>query len=172
MAGIRELAVEFRDALKSSDPGLSAGEACAEVAEELARTEKACAAARVRYAARASECGEHRKRGYADASDWMARSTGSSTGQARAALGTVRALDSCPATKDAVEAGDVSLEQAREIVSVPDHEAELLELARASGLGTVKYAARKLRLAAIDPEELFTRQRGRGSSSTGKTTSA
>ncbi len=87
MAGIRELAVQFRDALQSSDPGLSAGEACAAIAEELARTEKACAAARVRYAARASECGEHRKRGFADAPDWMARSTGSTTGVERAALG-------------------------------------------------------------------------------------
>ena len=68
MAGIRELAVQFRDVLVWSDPGVSTGEGCAQIAEELARTEKACAAARARYAARAAECGEHRKRGYADAS--------------------------------------------------------------------------------------------------------
>ena len=158
MAGIRELAVQFRDALVSSDPGVSTGEVCAEIAEELARTEKACAAARVRYAARASECGEHRKRGFADASDWMARSAGSTAGAARAALGTVKAVDACPATKDALAAGEVSLEQAREIASVPEHEAELLELARTSGSRAVKDAARKLRLEAIDPEELSAKQ--------------
>ena len=79
--------LQFREALVSSDPGVSAGEACAEIAEELARTEKACAAARVRYAARASECGEHRKRGFADASDWMARSAGSTAGEAAGGVG-------------------------------------------------------------------------------------
>jgi hypothetical protein len=110
MPGIRELAVQFREALVRSNPGVSTGQVCAEIAEELARTEKACAAVRVRYAARASECGEHRKRGYGDPSDWMARSTGSSRGQARAALGTLKALDACPATKGALAAGDVSLE--------------------------------------------------------------
>ena len=160
MAGIRELAVQFRDALVASDPGVSAGEACAEIAEELARTEKACAAARVRYAARASECGEHRKRGFADASDWMARSAGSTAGEERAALGTQKAVDACPATKEALAAGEVSLAQAREIASVPEHETELLDLARTSSARTVKDAARQRRLEAIDPEELFTRQQG------------
>ena len=158
MLGVRQLAVQFREVLAASDPGVNAGEVCAEIAEELARTEKACAAARVRYAARASECGEHRKRGFADASDWMARSTGSSTGEARAALETLKVVDACPATKDALAAGEVSLAQAREIASVPEHEAELLELARTSGARAVKDAARKLRLEAIDPEELSAKQ--------------
>ena len=48
--------------------------------------------------------------------------------------------------------------QAREIASVPEHEAELLEMARTSSARTVKDAARKLRLGAIDPEELFGKQ--------------
>ncbi len=159
MLGVRQLAAQFRDALVSSDPGLSAGEVCAEIAEELARTEKACAAARVRYAARASECGEHRKRGFADASDWMARSTGSTTGAARAALDTLKAVEACPATKDALAAGEVSFAQASEIASVPEHEEELLEVARTSDLGALKQAALKLRLEGIDPEELSAKQR-------------
>ena len=172
MAGIRELAVEFREALAASDPGVSAGEACAEIAEELARTEKACAAARVRYAARASECGEHRKRGFADASDWMARSAGSTAGEARAALGTEKAVDACPATKEALAAGEVSLAQAREIASVPDHEAELLDLARTSGS-----VRSKTRHASCDSRRSIPRNcspgsRARESWCTGKTTSA
>jgi hypothetical protein len=156
--GLRQLAVQFREVLAGSDPGVSSSEVCAEIAEELARTEKACAAARVRYAARASESGEHRRRGFADASDWMARWTGSTTGEARAALATLKAVASCPATKDALAAGEVSLTQAREIASVPEHEAELLEIARTSGARAVRDAARKYRLEAIDPEELSAKQ--------------
>ena len=41
---------------------------------------------------------------------------------------------------------------------MPEHEAELLELARTSGSGAVKDAARKRRLEAIDPEELSAQQ--------------
>ena len=70
-------------------PGVSAGEVCAEIAEDLARTEKACAAARVRYAARAAECGEHRKRGFADRPSGWHDPQGRRLGEARAALGTV-----------------------------------------------------------------------------------
>src|SRR6266487_4465010 len=86
VSGICTQAVEFRAVLASAEPGTSTPGECAEIVEELARTEKACAMARVRYAARAAECGEHRKRGYADASDWLAGSAGSSRGEARSAL--------------------------------------------------------------------------------------
>jgi hypothetical protein len=55
-------------------------------------------------------------------------------------------------------AGEVSLAQAGEIVSLPEHEEELLEVARTSGLAAVKQAALKLRLAGIDPEELSAKQ--------------
>ncbi len=158
MLGVRQLATQLRDALVSFEPGLFSGEDCASLAEELAATEKAVATARVRVAARAAECGEHRKRGYADASDWMARSSGSTAGQARVAFETIKAVEACPATKDALTAGEVSLEQASEIAALSEHEAELLELARNSGSRAVKDAARKIRLAGIDPEELFARQ--------------
>ncbi|HEY3239581.1 MAG TPA: hypothetical protein VGL92_08460 [Acidimicrobiia bacterium] len=82
----------FRVALAGFEPGLCLGEDCAAVVEELAATEKACAAARVRAAARASECGAHRQKGFADAADWLARASGTSTGQAKAEMDTVRAL--------------------------------------------------------------------------------
>ncbi|MEX1007326.1 MAG: hypothetical protein WD271_05725 [Acidimicrobiia bacterium] len=161
MAGIRELALQLRAALVSSDPGLSAGEVCAEIAEELAVTEKACTAARVRYAARAVECGEHRKRGFASGPDWVARSAGSSTGEARSELATVAALGECPATKEAVAAGEVSLAQAAEIVRVPGCEAELLEVARTESLRALKDKARRKHLEGIYPEKLHAEQHRR-----------
>jgi hypothetical protein len=77
---------------------------------------------------------------------------------ARAALETVKQLEACPATRDAVTAGEVSLAQAAEITSVPEHEAELLALARESGLRAVKDTARKRRVEGIDPDELHAKQ--------------
>ena len=59
----------------------------------------------------------------------------------------------------AVLAGEVSLAQAAQIVSLPEHETELLAMARRSGLRAVRDTARKRRLAAIPPEELAARQR-------------
>jgi hypothetical protein len=57
-----------------------------------------------------------------------------------------------------VTAGEVSLAQAAEITSVPEHETELLELARESGLRAVKDTARRRRVEGIDPEELHAKQ--------------
>jgi hypothetical protein len=153
------LAEEFRSALVEADAGRYSGAVCAEIAEELARTEKACAAARVVFAARAAGCGEHRRRGFADAHDWMAQSTGSSAGAARAELATIGSVAAYPETRDALRAGEVSLVQAGEIASAPAAcEAELLALARTSGSRAVQDAARKRRLEGIDRDELHARQ--------------
>jgi hypothetical protein len=85
--------------------------------------------------------------------------SGTTAGAARVALATVGAVDACPATKGALSAGEVSLAQASAITSAAaEHEHELLELARAKSLGPVNDAARKHRLAAVDPAELHTKQ--------------
>jgi hypothetical protein len=156
--GIRQLAERLSASLAEFEPGRYSGADCADLAELLAKTAKSCGTASARAAARAAECGAHRSRGNGSPADWLARAGGSSTGQAKAALDTIKAVEACPATKDALIAGEVSLAQAGEIASVPGHEAELLELARASGLGPVKDAARKRRLEGIDPEELSAKQ--------------
>jgi hypothetical protein len=136
---------------------------CAAVVEELAVTEKACAAARSRAAVRAAGCGAHRQRGFADGSDWLARATGTSTVEAKAALETAKALEELPHTRAAVEAGELSLAQAREVAvneaECPGSEAELLEVAKGQSLKTLKERARTRRLQAIDPEDLRGAQR-------------
>jgi hypothetical protein len=105
----------LRDALAGFEPRLRSGEDCATVVEELAATEKACAAARAVAAARAGECGLHRQKGFADAADWLARTTGTSTVQAKTELETARALEEMPETRAAVAAGELSLAQAHEV---------------------------------------------------------
>ncbi len=156
------VAAALRDALAGFEPAVMTGEACALLAERLATAEKLCASARARAAARAEECGAHRGRGFGSAAEWMARATGASTVTARNQLETAAALPKHAATESAVVAGELSLEQAREITTtddeVPGSEAELLDHARRRSLRGLKDRARKIRLEATDPERLNRRQ--------------
>ena len=152
----------LRAALVSFQPELYSGEDCAALVEELAAVEKVSAAARVRAAARAGEYGAHRERGFADVSDWMARATGSTAGSAKAALETAAALESQPEAKAALDTGELSFAQARELVkteaALPGSSAALLDVARSESYRTLKERAREKRLRAIDPEELHVLQ--------------
>ncbi len=160
--GLLAKARALREALVAFDPRLWAGEDSAVVAEELAETGKACDAARVLAAARAVECGAHRQKGFADAADWLARTSGTSTVEAKAELETARALREMPDTRAAVTAGELSLAQAAEVAKTeaecPGSEAELLAVARDGSLKTLRAQGRKRRLGAIDPEALHARQ--------------
>jgi hypothetical protein len=139
-----------------------ASESCAVLVEALAALEKSCGAAAVRAARHASAGGEHRVRGFADAHDWVATATGTTSSAAREALRTITEVEQCPEVRDALALGDVSLAQASEIVrtaaEVPGFDAELLDVARTGTLGAVRTRARKRRVESIDPEELGARQ--------------
>ena len=153
----------LREMLRSFDAGQLSGADCAVVVEELAKLEKACAAAKAAAAARAASCGAHRKAGFADPVDWLARTSGTSAGEAKAALATMAALEDCPATREGLAAGELSLDQAAEITKTeaarPGSEAELVALAHTAGLATLRDKARTRRHEAIGAEELHRRQR-------------
>ena len=141
------LAKELRDELAAAEPAWFSGEECAFLAQAVATTEKACGAARARFAARAADCGEHRKAGFADPEDWLARMAGSSAPKARADMNTARRLDDCDKTKQAVLDGELSLDEADEITKTeaecPGTEDELLHTAKNNGLRTLRDTARK-----------------------------
>jgi hypothetical protein len=163
MSGVLVAAAALRDALRAFDPALLSGDDCALVTEELAATEKMCSAARAGAAARAARCGARSTRHFPDPAEWLARITGSTAMQARAAMNTAEAVASCPATKAAWEAGELSAEQAREIVTTerecPGSEAGLLATAGQASLGALRQQARDIRLGALDPEALHQHQR-------------
>ena len=169
MRRVRVLVEELCSALGVFDPALVPGDECAGLAEALTWAAKLCETNGARAAARAVECGARGEAGDASAVEWLARVGGSSTGAVRAALATVKQVEESPATQAALVAGEVSLGQAAEILSVPEHETELLGVAWSSGLRAVKDLARKRRCEGIPPEELHAWQHGRGSSSTGPT---
>jgi hypothetical protein len=155
MRGLRAALVDFQ-------PELLSGDDCAGLVEELAITENVCGVARLRAADRAGQCGAHKERGFADVSEWMARASGSTAGAAKSALDTAAALESQPAVKAALEAGELSLAQARELVRTeaecPGATADLLEVAKTESLRSLKDKARDRRVRAIDPEELHRLQ--------------
>ena len=162
MTGVVALARDLCDALVAFDPEVFSGEDCAVLAEQLAVAEKACAAARVRAAGRASSCGAHRARGFDEPADWLAQASGSSTGSARSALGTAAALDRCPDTKAALVRGELSLAQAEVVLRAqaasPGSESALLGLARRADLAKLTDEGRRIRLASFDVDQLHDRQ--------------
>jgi hypothetical protein len=155
-------AAELRRALAGFEPGLFSGDDCARLAEELAATEKACAGARVLASGRAVASGAFRHRGYTDAPAWLARQAGTTGSHARQALETARSLERLPETRMALLAGSISLAQATEIIQAesetPGAEAELLPVAQASDLSSLREQAREHRQAHTDPADLRRRQ--------------
>jgi hypothetical protein len=163
---LRELASELRAELTEFEPDRFSGDDCALIAEELAATQKACAAASAAAANRAVECKAHRGRGVTGGVEWVARTTGSTPAEARSTLRTTGALAHCPATSEAVKAGAVSLAQAREIVgaegAVPGSEVALLEVAATTGMAGLREESRRVRLGSMDRDALHAeRQRVR-----------
>jgi hypothetical protein len=150
-------------ALCGFEPGEYSGAACARLVAKLTRAEKAIAAARTRAAARAAECNEHRKHGYASPSEWLSRHTGQTSRDAKDDLDTIAKLGELPETRDAVNSGEVSLGQAGEIArteaEAPGSEGDLLALAKSSGLSKLRDEARKTRANAIPADDLHRRQR-------------
>jgi HNH endonuclease len=158
-----EVAASFRAELAAFDASALTGAECAGLLDELAAARKACEATEAVVAARAAASGAHRRAGYAAAHDWLAAVAGTTAHDARLALEAVVEVEVCPQTRDALVNGRVSMAQAREIVHTemvaPGNEASLLELAEGAGLRRVRDVARELRAAAIDPDELYARQR-------------
>lgn len=150
------------EVLKHVDPALLSGADCAALAERLAVAEKACAGLRARAAIRAAECGAHRRLGYAQPADWLAKLSGSSVGEARAALETAVVLPSVPEVGQALADGELSLAEAREIARTegdrPGSAAVLVDIARRRGLRAVRDEGRRMRLASANPAALHRGQ--------------
>jgi hypothetical protein len=136
------------------EPGTFDGDGAARLVEMFARGERLCAAGTALSARRVEEVGTWKTDGHRTAAHWLACATGSTIGLATDALHTVRALDALPTTADAFLAGELSSEQAGEIVAAaledPSAESDLLETARSTSLQGLREEARRVRNAAVD----------------------
>lgn len=145
-----DYAARFDAALISvSDASRAVEEASA--IEKMAATVKALAAARV------ARSDLWRRRGDRSAAHELARTTGTSVGQAAQALETAKRLDTLPETAAAARRGELSPRQAAAIADAagadPSAEATLVHQAKRASLQELKdQCARTKAAAAPDPE--------------------
>ena len=126
----------------------------ARLVEVTAEIERLAAGVRIQAAARVAESGVWRAKGDKTADAWMARVTHTSIGQASAELGTGVRLRTMSKTAEAVRAGRLTADQAKEITSATYHapaaEDRLLDVAGRASLRDLRDAARAARQATED----------------------
>ena len=93
----------------------------------------------------------------------VARVSGTSLGKAKAVVATGKAMESSPELTDALQHGEVSLDQAAEIAaaeqSAPGAAAKLLRVAEAGPFHVLRDEARRVKLEAEQHRDLGARQR-------------
>ena len=118
----------------SLDPSVLTGADAARGAERLAVVIRRFQAAQLALAKRAEECNAYAARAHSGA-DWLAGLNGSSMAEAARALDTAKRLESCPATKAAFAAGEISTDEAHAVSGAatadPSCEQRLLDGAKA-----------------------------------------
>ncbi len=154
LAAVERIVAAWCDGL---DASVSSGVDAAAGAERLAVVIRRCQAAQLVLAGRADECNAYAARARS-AADWLARQNGTSMTQAKRALETAKRLDACPATRDALVAGDISTDEAEAVTDAatvdPSSEQRLLADARLNhDLRETRQAADKVRRAARSAED-------------------
>src|SRR3954451_8888578 len=114
------------------DPALLTGSAAADELARVAAVKRRLTAREVALAGRVEETRAFRAT-HRDAAGWLASTAGSSVGEANRLLRTAERLAECPQTKEAFEAGALSLAEADLVTqgakADPSAEAELVALA-------------------------------------------
>jgi hypothetical protein len=127
----------------------------AAVYQSLARIEKLAAGAKLRMAKRVEESNEWRRGGHRSAAEWLARTSGTSTGSAHAELATSQRLAALPGTEDAVREGELSSVQAAAIAEAaaadPAAEERLLKKAKRASVRELRDECARTK-AAADPD--------------------
>ena len=118
----------------SAPPAQVCGPDARAMVEALCRAEKVAAGARALYAARVAATGAFEDSGQTSAARWLAQVSGEPVGRAQGALSAAGALDEAPLVRDALLAGDISLDQAKVAAPAsaadPGAEAGLLQAAK------------------------------------------
>jgi hypothetical protein len=149
-AGMGRYAASFDAALLSADQAASAVAGAAAI-ERMASTVRALAAARV------ADTGAWKAAGERSAAHALARSTGTSVGQASEAIATARRLDTLPEVAAAARAGKLSAQQAAAVADAasadPAAEHRLLDKAGRSSLAELREECARTKAAALPDAE-------------------
>ncbi len=153
-AAVEAVAGAYIEALLAVDVDVLDGGAGERLVRLVARVERAEAVCRSRLVRRATEANRWCATGDRSPGEWLARSTGTTVGRARATLALADHLAAAPGTEAALAAGVVSAEQAAEVAAaarvVPGAEGRLLAAAQRESLGELARRARAVRAAASD----------------------
>lgn len=143
--GIRE---DLAQTMAKFDARLVDARAAAELVEEFGAIERMAAAGRALAAARVAETKVWAESGDRSAAQWLAKTSGTSVGQAVAAIATARNLEGLDATAEAFRTGELSIEQASEIARAatanPHAEADLLATAATAGVAGLREECRRV----------------------------
>ena len=154
IAGVLDL---LPSALDELDPGSLTGREAAELVEGFARIERLACAGRVLCARRVSGTGLWRSNGDRTPAHWLARTSGTSVGEAIGLLAATEQLDALPETEAALRNGDLSGAQVRVIadaaVVARSAESGLVRSAPRLSLAELKENARRAKHAALGSSE-------------------
>jgi hypothetical protein len=138
------------------DPALVSASDAARVVEDASAIEKMAATVKSFAAARVAETDLWKRDGDRSAAHQLARTTGTTVGQAKEALESARRLQDLPATADAARRGELSAQQVAVITDAagadPHAEATLLEQSRTAGLGELRDEGARAKANACDLE--------------------
>ena len=139
------------------DPASMSGEDAAMGVVFFAEVEKLAAAGKAFCAARVKESGYWRRQGDRTPAHFVARVSGCSMAEARAATEVPERLRSLPNTDNEFREGRLTLSQARHITEAaqddPSAEARLLEIAHREPLGTLREECLRVKAAACVDDE-------------------
>jgi hypothetical protein len=139
------------------EPAVLSARDAARVVEDAAAIEKMAATVKSLAAARVAETGVWKEGGDRSAAHALARTTGTTVGQAKDALETARRLEDLSATADAARTGELSPEQASAIAdaatSDPGAEQRLLQTSKSGSLADLRDECARTKANACDREE-------------------
>ena len=143
-----------RRVIEDTDPDRVTGEEASLILERFVKLDRATAAGRLGFAARAADCMTWKEEGHRSAADWLAQKTKVSVGEAISTLETARHLPDLCATAEALREGTLSVPQVREIASAaaadPTAEQYLIEAAGYLSLKGLQNRARIVKASSRD----------------------
>ena len=155
---IERLTDEF---FKRYDPYLFVVDDATVMLERLSKRSRLFDAAKMRTARRLEKVEAHKEEGYKDAPSWLSAITGDSVGQAASKLETARSAEAHPSVSEALNTGNISLAQAKEISSAadlcPDEAAGLVAEAPLLTHGQLKRRCSEIRHSAESAEDEIAR---------------
>ncbi|MBV8692618.1 MAG: DUF222 domain-containing protein, partial [Actinobacteria bacterium] len=147
-----EIAAAIRAFADSFDPALLLGSEASRAVMLACTIKNIASSIEARAAARADDCGAWAREGDRSPAHTFARKTGTTVGQAAAAMDTARKLEELPDTKRAATEGKLSAQQTEAIASAatadPSSEQKLLEAAPKLSLKELRDEADRVKAAA------------------------